>query len=108
MTGLVYRRISSTASSVISRVSTTVAHWSGWSMKPIRPSEMALRVVSLPATSSKVKKRSRSRSVSSVTVPSSSVTVADVRTVHRSSSGSARFWSVSPWAYMAISTMAVS
>ena len=47
-------------------------------------------------------------SVNSDVVPSSSVTVADVRTVQRSSSGSVRLRSDRPWAYVAISIMAFS
>ena len=77
-------------------------------MNPMIPRLTAFRVVSFPATSRRVKKRSRSRSVSSVTVPSSRVTVAVVRTVQRSSAGSARLRSVSSWAYIAISIMAAS
>ena len=41
-----------------------MARWSGWSVRYLSPHEMALRVVSLPATTSSTKKLAKSESLS--------------------------------------------
>ena len=50
VTGVPQRMISSAA--VSGRSALNSSHWSGWSKKACMPCEIALRVVSLPATAS--------------------------------------------------------
>ncbi len=63
VTGVVQRSISSTAPGINEGSSTSLRHSSGWSISASVPSAIRLRVVSLPATSSRKAKLSRSSSV---------------------------------------------
>ena len=58
VTGVAQRTISSTA--VRGRSALNSSHWSGWSRKASIPCEIALRVVSLPATASRITKKPNS------------------------------------------------
>ena len=65
MTGEAQRTISSTAvGATASKSAAQMARWSGCSVKAHRPWLMALRVVSLPATTSRMKNEASSASVS--------------------------------------------
>ena len=86
ITGVTKRSISSTADGRSERSLRSSSHWSGWSKKAAMAPEMRFRVVSLPATVNSRKNSSSSKSESFS--PSTSTSV---RTLIRSSCGSARF-----------------
>ena len=93
ITGDAHRRISSTALSRMSGLSMRSCFWSGCSSSASIPWLMALRVVSLPATDSSMKKTLKSMSVSR-----SPSTSACRRALAMSSPGCWRLWAASSWA----------
>ena len=103
VTGLVQRSISSTAPGISVGSSTSLWHSSGCSMSANVPSAIRFRVVSLPATSSRKAKFSRSSSVS--LAPSTSAVAS---TDSMSFLGSARRAAISCWKYSNSSPMATN
>ena len=93
-TGLFQRNISSTAPGISVGSSISRRHWSGWLINARVPRAIRLRVVSLPATSSRNEKLSRSSSVSRCSSISASA-----NTDSRSSRGSSRRSAISFWKY---------
>ena len=103
VTGLHQRSISSTAPGISVGSSTSLSHSSGCSMSAKVPRAIRFRVVSLPATSNRNAKFSRSSSVS--LAPSTS---AVLKTDSMSSRGSLRRAAISCWKYSNSSPMATS